>query len=809
MNEEITPPFDENELTTEDIAILNAFDAIEDWHIYPKDASSISAVDSVSPELDEDTEMLIVFLEEVGEDIAKMQQGLSQIAQSTQITPARFTIFQRIGHKLRGTAGAIGYTLMATIAEQIELLAEQILHGNIEPGIGYQTINRATAILDLCRNQLLETGQESDNPHVLTDLEEVYQQWGINIHQLSAPITAPLTGPIEDGDRKTTIPLDLATTYPHALNPASEIVTNKTTEAEGTVFRPFIRVEANRYQKLLHHTEQLLELQAKLELAQRDVKTTQQAQKKALAHLQQLEPSLSQLSVAEHLTQSQEDPSSSSLIMRILNEANQETLRMPRRSSRPRPRLSHIDGKWDELDLEHYTEKDLLTRAVREAITQLAICNTQANAALVTQNSVQQDYIDLVTIVRNDTQMLRLTPLQTLVPQLQQIITTSALAQQYQVDFRVSGEQLEIDQEILEALTPSLLQMLHNCISDTSVIQEEQAETYHVWFRAQSNGNDIAIEIGFSMPVLGGTLELLQEPVQKINGSINLQRNTSGGVSFHLNIPRAQGSIQCLLLQVGDQQMVVPIAHIQRVSTLEQEQLDHCYDLKDMLRLSSNATSNSYASKLKTVLVIQMGTSRKTVGILVDEVITELELIIKPLATFLQRPGIKESALDGQGNILLALDMIELIKSYRRSSPVEKDERDTNRNGQPEAHVPKILVADDSAFLRQAVIQTLKRDNYEVAEAKDGMEAIEQLLENTPDIFLLDIEMPNLNGYDVLNMIHEYPELAHVKIIMLTSRTSDKHIQRARDLGAQAYLIKPCPQETLLKTIQEQFAQTL
>jgi chemosensory pili system protein ChpA (sensor histidine kinase/response regulator) len=93
--------------------------------------------------------------------------------------------------------------------------------------------------------------------------------------------------------------------------------------------------------------------------------------------------------------------------------------------------------------------------------------------------------------------------------------------------------------------------------------------------------------------------------------------------------------------------------------------------------------------------------------------------------------------------------------------------------------------------------------NYDVTEASDGMDALEKLLENTPDIFLLDIEMPNLNGYDLLNIVSLYPELAGMKIIMLTSRKSEKHRKRAFDLGAYAYLTKPCPLDELLETVQK------
>jgi chemosensory pili system protein ChpA (sensor histidine kinase/response regulator) len=86
------------------------------------------------------------------------------------------------------------------------------------------------------------------------------------------------------------------------------------------------------------------------------------------------------------------------------------------------------------------------------------------------------------------------------------------------------------------------------------------------------------------------------------------------------------------------------------------------------------------------------------------------------------------------------------------------------------------------------------------------MEALEQILEQSPDLLLLDIEMPNLNGFDLLSIIRANPLLSKLKIILLTSRSSEKHRQRALELGARNYLIKPCPQDVLLDTVQSVLA---
>src|ERR1017187_6786139 len=114
-----------------------------------------------------------------------------------------------------------------------------------------------------------------------------------------------------------------------------------------------------------------------------------------------------------------------------------------------------------------------------------------------------------------------------------------------------------------------------------------------------------------------------------------------------------------------------------------------------------------------------------------------------------------------------------------------------------------VLVADDSISIRQSLLQTLSAAGYRAVGVDDGMEALEYLLDHAlPHVLLLDVEMPNLNGYDLLSIIRAHPQLATVKIVMLTSRSSEKHERRALELGAHAYLTKPCPQDVLLNTIR-------
>src|SRR5581483_2530639 len=179
------------------------------------------------------------------------------------------------------------------------------------------------------------------------------------------------------------------------------------------------------------------------------------------------------------------------------------------------------------------------------------------------------------------------------------------------------------------------------------------------------------------------------------------------------------------------------------------EQVDVVYQLHELLDFPPDGASHTH---VQPVLIAPRGISRKLIGVLVDEIVGEVELVVKPLTPYLQRPGISGAAVDGDGHVLLMVDLPELISQHllllrtrgsRNTHPqVEETEQQTRQ--------PRILVADDSVYFRHSLLQMLQHANYSVTEAHDGLEALEQLAENTPDVFLLDVEMPNLNGYDVL-----------------------------------------------------------
>jgi len=245
------------------------------------------------------------------------------------------------------------------------------------------------------------------------------------------------------------------------------------------------------------------------------------------------------------------------------------------------------------------------------------------------------------------------------------------------------------------------------------------------------------------------------------------------------------------------------VDHSRDMSLLDTHEIVHLNSLLGFL-----PANNSFEEKIQAALVLELDSPQ--VAVEMDEVVGQVALVMKPLAAHLCRPGITSAAFDGNGNVLLVVNLPEMIrlKGIRQYAEEMANEAGTeSKHDLPslQATTPlrrTILIADDSVSIRQSIITTLNHAGYDVKEAVDGLQMLEQLSKETPDLLLLDVEMPNLNGYDVLNIIRTHQEFSGLKIVMLTSRSSEKHKRRASELGAHAYLIKPCPQDVLLEMIK-------
>jgi chemosensory pili system protein ChpA (sensor histidine kinase/response regulator) len=194
-------------------------------------------------------------------------------------------------------------------------------------------------------------------------------------------------------------------------------------------------------------------------------------------------------------------------------------------------------------------------------------------------------------------------------------------------------------------------------------------------------------------------------------------------------------------------------------------------------------------------------------ALIVDEIVKTEEIVIKPLGNPLQ--NLREflgATILGDGNIVPVLDVIHLLKVQSPKSQVlNNDSSPTKDKGQKTKDKElTVLLVDDSPSVRQLTSNIIKNVGWTAIVAKDGLEALEILQDigKLPDIILTDVEMPRMNGYELLASLKRQENLQAIPVIMITSRATQKHRQKAIDLGVSDYLTKPFEDTKLVEIIE-------
>jgi chemosensory pili system protein ChpA (sensor histidine kinase/response regulator) len=211
------------------------------------------------------------------------------------------------------------------------------------------------------------------------------------------------------------------------------------------------------------------------------------------------------------------------------------------------------------------------------------------------------------------------------------------------------------------------------------------------------------------------------------------------------------------------------------------------------------------------VLLLRSGHSHAAVH--VDEMVGNQEVVVKNIGPQLARvSGIAGATVLGNGEIVLIINPVQLAQRFGVAAvEAGSDERLVPGIATvvpAEQRAPLIMVVDDSLTVRKITGRLLAREGFRVSQAKDGLDALEVLAGEIPDIMLLDIEMPRMDGFELTRNMKSDPRLMHIPIIMITSRTAEKHRDRARDLGVDLYLGKPYQEDELVGHLRDMLSLT-
>nr|WP_243853264.1 Hpt domain-containing protein [Luteibacter anthropi] len=316
----------------------------------------------------------------------------------------------------------------------------------------------------------------------------------------------------------------------------------------------------------------------------------------------------------------------------------------------------------------------------------------------------------------------------------------------------------------------------------------------------------------------GVGMDVVANEIKQLGGTLDIESQKGQGTTFVMRLPFTLAVTQALIVRIGETSFAIPMTSVHGVSQVEPNELAHrmaddesvfeyagedhaIHDLPQLLGLHTISSSEEGEIPL---LMVRAGDLRAAVR--VDAVLGSREIVVKPVGPQVSSvPGILGATIMGDGSVLVILDLAPLVRHgvARRAFEAEAELPHAPR-AQDEIRVkPLVMVVDDSITMRKVTGRVLERHGFEVMTAKDGVDALEKLNERVPDLMLLDIEMPRMDGYELATQMKAEDRLSGVPIVMITSRTGDKHRQRAFDIGVARYIGKPYQEGDLIVQINE------
>ncbi|HEV7490150.1 MAG TPA: Hpt domain-containing protein [Rhodanobacteraceae bacterium] len=321
----------------------------------------------------------------------------------------------------------------------------------------------------------------------------------------------------------------------------------------------------------------------------------------------------------------------------------------------------------------------------------------------------------------------------------------------------------------------------------------------------------------------GVGMDVVHNEIKQLGGSLLIDSEQGKGATFTIRLPFTLAVTQAILVKLGDNTYAIPMSSVQGVVRMARDDLDrrlamgnpkysyageefNIYELSQLLGVPAGRALDETQLPL---LMTRTGDQRAAVRI--DAVVGSREIVVKSVGPQISSvPGIFGATIMGDGSVVMILDLAPLVRRSAAlrargegAAPVELPVYSPPAVVQEQRRHPLIMVVDDSITMRKVTTRVLERAELDVITAKDGLDAVEKLQEKVPDLMLLDIEMPRMDGYELATYMRNDARLKDVPIIMVTSRTGEKHRQRALEIGVERYLGKPYQEADLLRHVQE------
>lgn len=322
----------------------------------------------------------------------------------------------------------------------------------------------------------------------------------------------------------------------------------------------------------------------------------------------------------------------------------------------------------------------------------------------------------------------------------------------------------------------------------------------------------------------GVGMDVVRAELASFGGRIAVSSETGRGTRFTLYLPMTLAVAQVVLTRIGTRRYALPAGMVEQVrryrpvallpslaqGTIEIPPVGNVV-LRPLSQLVGEET-NGHLSKQTPVVLLRSGDDHMAIA--VDDVSSNQEVVVKNVGPQVARlAGVLGATILGNGEIVLIINPVQLITRAPEPPAIFEEELRAEAKLAPTraeppteigiASVPTVMVVDDSLTVRRVTQRLLERNNFNVLLAKDGVDALRQLQDTKPDVMLVDIEMPKMDGYDLTRNIRSSPVTSRIPIIMITSRTAEKHRSMAFELGVNEYLGKPYQEDELMKLVRQ------
>ncbi|MBT5218246.1 MAG: response regulator, partial [Woeseia sp.] len=517
---------------------------------------------------------------------------------------------------------------------------------------------------------------------------------------------------------------------------------------------------------------------------------------------------------------------------------------------------------FDPLELDRYSNIQQLSRALAESASDMGSLKDLLQTLISEADTLLVQQSRVIAELQDGLMRTRMVPFQQHVPRLTRLVRQAAAEAGKQAELAVEGASGELDRQVLEKMLPPFEHMMRNAIvHGIEEPHERQAvgkpASGRITIRLHREGAEMVIDVaddgaglnvksirrnafekdllqadstvtddaimdliltpGFSTAESvtqsagrGVGMDVVANEIKQLGGSLQISSVTGQGTNFTIRLPFTLAITQALVVRTGAEVYALPLPTVEGVVRMSRSELENLlgqtepsyvygeetYRLRHLgMYLGGQSAQLPDDDSFVPIILVRAG--EHSAALLVDEMISSQEIVVKSIGPQLSSiRGISGATILGDGSIVMILDINALVRAgapvveLKNAAPTPVDER------------PIALVVDDSITVRRVTEKFLERNGIRAMTAKDGLDAIRVLQDAKPDIILLDIEMPNMDGYEFATHVRNDDRIADVPIIMITSRVGDKHRARAIEIGINDYLGKPYQDSQLLEAIR-------